>query len=295
MKILNLTILLVSFLLIKSDPDPNFYIFLCFGQSNMEGQGDIEEQDRTVPDRFLMMAPINFEVGEKRTQGQWYKATPPLCRDYARISPADYFGRQLVEVLPSNIRVGVINVSVGGCSIDLFDEDKAEEYLKTAPDWLQETAKKYNNNPFRVLMNRAKEAQRDGVIKGILLHQGEANNGDPKWPENVKRIYDRMLNELGLSEDKVPLLAGEVVTKQYNGQCWQHNEIIAKLPSVIKNAHVISAKDLPPKEDNIHFTTASYRTFGRRYGVTMLRLLFGEWLNKHLRPSRQFTPFITKN
>ena len=29
-----------------ADPDPNFYIFLCFGQSNMEGGGTIEEQDR---------------------------------------------------------------------------------------------------------------------------------------------------------------------------------------------------------------------------------------------------------
>jgi hypothetical protein len=27
-------------------PDPNFYIFLSFGQSNMEGGGSIEEQDR---------------------------------------------------------------------------------------------------------------------------------------------------------------------------------------------------------------------------------------------------------
>lgn len=33
-------------------PDPNFHIYLAFGQSNMEGQGDIGQQDKTVDERF---------------------------------------------------------------------------------------------------------------------------------------------------------------------------------------------------------------------------------------------------
>ena len=33
-------------------PDTNFYIFLCFGQSNMEGFPGVEEQDKTVDERF---------------------------------------------------------------------------------------------------------------------------------------------------------------------------------------------------------------------------------------------------
>ena len=32
--------------------DKNFYIFLCFGQSNMESGGKMEEMDRTVDKRF---------------------------------------------------------------------------------------------------------------------------------------------------------------------------------------------------------------------------------------------------
>ena len=37
----------------KAAPDPNFYIFLCFGQSNMEGNAKIEPQDLTgVDPRF---------------------------------------------------------------------------------------------------------------------------------------------------------------------------------------------------------------------------------------------------
>ena len=36
--------------------DQNFYIYLCIGQSNMVGQGEISEQDLNVSDRFLNMS-----------------------------------------------------------------------------------------------------------------------------------------------------------------------------------------------------------------------------------------------
>ena len=57
----------------------------------------------------------------QRTKGNWYPAVPPLCRTYTGLCPADYFGRTMVANLPANIRVGVVNVSVAGCKIELFD------------------------------------------------------------------------------------------------------------------------------------------------------------------------------
>jgi hypothetical protein len=36
----------------------------------------------------------------------------------------------------------------------------------------------YGGNPYQYLVDMAKLAQKDGVIKGILLHQGESNAGD---------------------------------------------------------------------------------------------------------------------
>ena len=41
-------------------------------------------------------------------------------------------------------------------------------------------------------------AHERGVIKGILLHQGETNTGNPQWPSYVKTIYDNILADLGL-------------------------------------------------------------------------------------------------
>lgn len=43
-------------------PDPNFQIYLCFGQSNMEGNAAIEDIDRTgVNPRFMAMYAVDDE------------------------------------------------------------------------------------------------------------------------------------------------------------------------------------------------------------------------------------------
>ncbi|HYX10292.1 MAG TPA: sialate O-acetylesterase, partial [Bacteroidales bacterium] len=42
-----------------SAQDPDFYIYLCFGQSNMEGQGTIEPQDTTVNSRFKVFQAMD--------------------------------------------------------------------------------------------------------------------------------------------------------------------------------------------------------------------------------------------
>jgi hypothetical protein len=164
--------------------DPNFYIFLCFGQSNMEGAGRIEEEDKKVDERFQVLETVDAP-NLNREKGHWYPAAPPLCRGRTGICPADYFGRTMVANLPKNIRVGVVNVSVAGCKIELFDKDNYQTYASTAPSWMTGIIKSYDGNPYQHLVEMAKVAQKDGVIKGILLHQGESNTNDKQWPDKV--------------------------------------------------------------------------------------------------------------
>lgn len=253
--------------------DPNFHIYLCFGQSNMEGNAAIEGKDRVgVDSRFMMMAAVDMP-SSKRKKGEWYTAYPPLCRDYTGLTPADYFGRTMVENLPESIKVGVINVAVGGASIDLFDQDKCADYIKKEADWFKNYCKEYNNDPYKVLVTMAKKAQQKGVIKGILLHQGCTNNGQKDWPVRVKRIYVRLLHDLGLNEEETPLLIGELLSQEKGGVCWGHNSVIAKTHSVIPNSYVISSKDCPGASDGLHFTAEGYRMIGKRYAEKMLELL----------------------
>lgn len=252
--------------------DPNFYIFLCFGQSNMEGAGKIEEVDKTVDSNFLLLESVDCpDLG--RTKGNWYPAIPPLCRCKTGLSPADYFGRTLVAALPKNIRVGVVHVSVAGCKIELFDKDNFRTYASTAPAWMAKMIEDYGGNPYERLLEMAKLAQKEGVIKGMLLHQGESNTGDSTWPVKVKKVYDNLLADLQLAPNSIPLLAGEMVNADQDGRCASMNKIIAQLPNVIPKASVISSAGCTDGPDNLHFNSAGYRKLGTRYGIRMLSLL----------------------
>jgi len=255
-----------------ADPDPNFHVFICFGQSNMDGAGRIEQQDRTVDERFQVLATMDMP-NLNRKKGKWYPAVPPLCRPKGGLGPADYFGRTLVANLPDNIKVGVINVAVPGCKIELFEKDTFKTYVSTAPSWMTGFINGYNGNPHQTLVDMAKLAQKDGVIKGILLHQGESNPNDHQWPNKVKGIYDNLIKDLHLNAEDVPLLAGETVHADQKGDCAGMNKIIAKLPETLPNSHVISSAGCPHKGDRLHFSSTGYREFGKRYAEKMLILL----------------------
>jgi hypothetical protein len=247
-----------------SSQKKNFYVFLCFGQSNMEGfPRTIEEQDRTVDQRFQVLAAVDFpDMG--REKGKWYDAVPPLCRPSCGLCPADYFGRTMVANLPQNIRVGVINVAVAGCKIEMFQKANYESYLSGQPAWMKNIVKEYGGNPYARLVELAKQAQKEGVIKGILLHQGESNSGDREWPSKVKGVYDDLLKDLDLKPDSVPLLAGELVGGP---------GVVARLPQTLPNSYVISSKGCGSQPGGVHFNSAGYRELGKRYAEKMLSLM----------------------
>ncbi len=266
-------LLAVSLNTVALAQDPHFYIFLCFGQSNMEGFPGIEEQDKgPVDERFQMLATVDFPK-QNREKGKWFPAVPPLSRPYAGLGPSDYFGRTLVSKLPSDIKIGIVNVSIGGCKIELFQKDAWQAYAATAPDWMKGTIQEYGGNPYQRLVEMAKLAQKDGVIKGILLHQGESNTNDPEWPNKVKDVYENLLKDLNLKAEEVPLLAGEVVGADQKGACASMNKIIDDLPKTIPTAHVVSSEGCASRPDHLHFTAAGYRELGKRYAEKMISLL----------------------
>jgi hypothetical protein len=252
--------------------DPNFQIYLCIGQSNMEGAARAELQDSTVNPRFQVMEAVNCD-NLARKMGNWYAAVPPLCRCRTNLGPTDYFGRTMVANLPEKVKVGVIVVAIGGCKIELFDKDNYPSYVETAPGWMKGMIKEYDGNPYGRLVEMAKLAQKDGVIKGILLHQGESNSNDTLWTRKVKGVYDNLMKDLNLDPKKVPLLAGETVNADQQGICAGMNTIIATLPKTLPNSYVISSAGCTDGPDNLHFNAAGYRELGKRYAEKMLSIL----------------------
>ena len=254
-------------------PDPNFYIFLCFGQSNMEGAARPEAQDLASPGpRFLLMPAVDFpEKGRK--MGEWCEASAPLCRPNTGLTPADWFGRTLVASLPENIKIGVIHVAIGGIDIKGFLPDSIQNYLKVAPNWMKGMLAAYDNNPYERLVTLAKKAQKDGVIKGILMHQGETNTGDPKWAGMVKQVYDNLCGDLNLKPEEVNLYAGNIVQAGGKGVCFGCKKQIDELPQTLHTSQVISSDDCTNGPDRLHFDAAGYRELGCRYGEAVARHL----------------------
>lgn len=253
--------------------DKNFHIYLCFGQSNMEGHGKYETQDTMSNKRFRVLQTVNCpEIN--REKGKWYDSQPPITRCNTGLTPADYFGKTLAENLPDSIVIGVINVSVGGCHIQLFDKDSVNNYVANAPNWMKGMLASYNNNPYNHLIEMAKLAQKSGVIKGVLLHQGESNTGDIDWPNKVNTVYQNLLTDLSLQAATTPLLAGELLSAKYEGKCASMNEIINKLPQTIPNAHIVSSKNCEGIADGLHFSPAGYRQLGKNYAKVLLSSIY---------------------
>ena len=254
-------------------PDPDFFIYLCIGQSNMEAGATPAEQDKNFNDpRFQFMAAVDMPKYD-RQMGHWYTAVPPICREGNNMGPVDFFGRKMIENLPSKYRVGVINVSVAGAKIELWDKDDYKEYIDNERDWMKAIVEQYGGNPYKRLVEMAKLAQKDGVIKGILMHQGESNSEDPLWPERVKKIYDNLCHDLGLSPKDTPLLAGELKYAEEGGVCAAFNtDIMPNLPKVLPNAHIISALGCESTGDQFHFNTEGMRLMGYRMADKMLQL-----------------------
>ena len=257
--IISLLLAVLPALKMQAAVDPNFYIFLCFGQSNMEGNARPEAADLASPGpRFLLMPAVDFPaVGDRpaRKMGEWCEASAPLCRPNTGLTPADWFGRTMVASTPNNIKIGVIHVAIGGIDIKGFLPDSIKEYAeKKAPGWMKGMLAAYDNNPYKRLVELAKKAQKDGVIKGILMHQG-------------------LCGDLQLKPEEVNLYVGNIVQAGGKGVCIGCKKQIDELPQTIHTCQVISSDDCSNGPDRLHFDAAGYRELGCRYAEAVARHL----------------------
>ena len=254
-------------------PDPNFHIYIAYGQSNMEGNATNFDKnvDGKEHPRVKMFATTSCSNLGRPTVGEMYPAVPPMFKCNAGLSPADWFGRHMADSLP-NVTIGIIPVAEGGTSIRLFDPDDYKNYLNSAESWLKNGAKAYGDdgNAMGRIIEVAKKAQEKGVIKGIIFHQGETDGGMSNWEQIVKKTYEYMLKQLGLNAEETPFVAGEMVD---GGSCAGFSSRVRGLSKYIANFGVASSKGYGSKGDGLHFTVEGYRGMGLRYAQEMLKLV----------------------
>ena len=148
-----------------AEADPNFYVYLCFGQSNMEGNAQWETVDNTVDTRFRMFATAKF-TSPARVVGNEYVAKPPIVNPVGKLGMSDYFGRTMVAALPKDVKVAVVAGAMGGSPIEMFDKDKCEKTLAEHPDdwWAIITKQHYGGNAYQRLIDTIVD------VDGRLVH-----------------------------------------------------------------------------------------------------------------------------
>lgn len=244
---------------IVGGPDPKFLIFLLLGQSNMEGQPQPEAEDLEQDPRVKVLAYDNCPDVD-RIYNQWYTAYPPLHSCPVGVGPGDYFAKTLIESLPEGYTIGLVPTAVNGAPIDVFRKGVPRQGWVLPPDDHWETG-------YEFIVSRAQEAQKVGVIRGILFHQGESNSGQQQWVDQVRTMVSDLRSDLGIGD--VPFLAGELY---YEGCCAAHNPLVAQLVSSTPNAFLVSASGLGGS-DQFHFDLPAQRELGRRYGEVMQQAL----------------------
>ncbi|OAQ42033.1 hypothetical protein A5893_02655 [Pedobacter psychrophilus] len=235
------------------DVDSNFHVYLLTGQSNMSGRGSLS-QDTYVPNPRIKMLKLD---------GTWVKATNPLHGELepgeAQVGPGISFAVKMLENADPNVTIGLIPTAIGGQSISVF-----------APGV---TNTRTNKSIYDESVKYVLAAQTKGVLKGILFHQGEADNSRASsWVTDIKALISNFRTTF--NQPKLPFVFGEM--GRYAANPTKYGNILAVMPGV--NADVpftalVSSAGLTDIGDITHFNTASAVILGQRYADAMKGVL----------------------
>ncbi len=231
-------------------PNPNFHLYLLMGQSNMAGRGAVDAESKNMDPRVQMLTKELI----------WKTAADPVHFDKptAGVGPGMAFGKRMAEVNPQ-VRIGLIPCAVGGTSIQVWRPGAEDPVTKT--------------HPYDDMLKRVHEAQKAGVLKGIIWHQGEADRGASEtYGQALTRLIELLRKDLNAPE--VPFLAGELSSFNTNNQAatGKFNGVVQGLAKTVKNYACASVEGLDHKGDHLHYNAESARRLGKRYAEKMIEL-----------------------
>ncbi len=226
-------------------PDASFHLYLLIGQSNMAGRGNLEDQDKQPHPQILTLTKANT----------WAPAVDPIHFDkpIAGVSLGRTFGLEMAKA-DGKIRIGLIPCAVGGTPIGRWQKGA---------------------DLYEVALKRARVAMKEGVIKGVLWHQGENDSGKAETAKIYAKQLDAMIAALrqDLAAPQLPVIVGELGEFYREGASVALvNDALRALPERMARTAFVPSKGLGHKGDEVHFDAPAYREFGRRYAEAMQKL-----------------------
>ncbi len=279
---------IVSVAAIQAQVDPNFHCYLLFGQSNMagggagvalggSGSGTLNAADCDTSTRVKVLAFPTCNAGsivacknspQGRTADKWYTASPALHICNEGVSPGDWFAKTMLDSIRNDIKIGLIPCALSGQGLQVFVKGGSNFNI---PNWAHPTLA--NSSPYTWMLNRCKIAQQTGVIKGILLHQGESGSGSNAWGNVAKQIMDDLKKDLALP-DNIPVIVGEL-RQDSKACCAGTNKAINDFAKSYPHCGLASSQNLGVQtdaDDPYHFNPEGMRELGKRYARAFLGL-----------------------
>ena len=228
----------------------NFHVFILMGQSNMSGYGKLLPEDlKPIP--HVVKLPTKGDM-------QWEPAAHPL---HNRLE-SDGFGLGLpfaIEYLKGKpgVTVGLIPVAWGGADID--------QLKKGTPTYAD-------------AMKKAAFASSNGVIKGILWHQGESDTASAANADSYAQKLHQLIADLrkDLTDVNLPFIVGNLA--EFYGSGKDHSapervkridqvrEILRALPDKVPDTGFVESTDCASADEHmVHFDRDSYIILGTRY------------------------------
>ncbi|MBV1924765.1 MAG: sialate O-acetylesterase, partial [Flavobacteriaceae bacterium] len=213
-------------------------IFILAGQSNMVGDGNIEEFDKSLNKEGIYVFDENYK---------WIIGKEPVCSN--KVGPSISFASTLIEN-NNNEPIGIINVAKGGTSI--------AQWLKNGND----------NSLYKEMMKRTLASSTQGEIKGLLFFQGEkdAEGGNTSHIENWHLKFEEFVSDVrqDLKLDSLPVIFAQIG----KGDELNWNKVKLSQEKVsIPLVTMIKTDDLDFQPKKIHFTTNGYIEIGRRFAL----------------------------
>lgn len=242
---------------VYSGPKEKLHIYILVGQSNMSGRAKVEDEDRQIPAKLFLLDG----------KGQWAPATHPFIQYTNVPNAADQrvlkaggksglnlglsFARKMLA--DPDIAIGLVVNSQGGSAI--------ESWRKGA-----------KNSNYDKTLERIRPIKDTGLIKGILWHQGEANQ---KLGEDYLEPLAEVINQFrkDLDDAKLPFVAGQLapLTKDKDKEVIQaFNQALLKLPMRVPQTAVVRTEGF--KGNDVHFDGVETRKLGKAYAEQMRKL-----------------------
>ena len=242
---------IVGTMLSSGQPVPareNLHVYLLMGQSNMAGRDPRQLAAQGDNPRVLAFTP----------EGKWVVARDPIHQKDGRIEPGAGPGVPFANAMckaDPNVTIGLVPCAVGGTPLKRWVKG-GDLYAKA--------------------VEKAKAAAKDGVICGVLWHQGESDTGDEKNAATYQTRLAGMIKDLraDLGQPDLPVVVGQLGEFLANNP-GKHpfletvRSAIQGIPSAVPHTGYADSAGLGDKGDKLHFSADAQKELGARFAKAM--------------------------